>query len=109
MNFNQVTCQYYGVNNNSIETYKISSDQDIRDIIQQFSQNQQLDYSSTIPDENGDSYLVWGEVVFSSDTSNQFNKLADNFLIKIDPIYKNCNTGNFLVTKIDKNGNYINL
>jgi len=109
MEFNQVSCQFYGVNNNSIETYRISSDQDIRDILQPFCQNQQIDYSTTSPDENGNSFLVWGEIIFSSDTSNHFNKIADEFLTKLHPTYKNCNTGNYLVTKIDKDGNYINL
>lgn len=109
MSFSQVTCKFFGVNNSNIETYRISSDQDIRDILQPFCQNQEIDYSTTIPDENGNSFLVWGEVVFSSDTSNQYNKLADDFLKKLDPIYENCKTGNYLVTKIDKDGNYINL
>ena len=109
MKFNQVTCQFYGVNNNSVETYRISSDQDIRDILQPFCQNQQIDYLSTTPDENGNSFLVWGEVIFSSDTSNQFNKIADEILTKLHSAYINCNTGNYLVTKIDKDGNYINL
>lgn len=109
MEFNQVSCQFYGVNSKSVETYRISSDQDIRDILQPFCQNQQIAYSTTSPDEKGNSFLVWGEIVFSSDTSNQFNKIADEFLTKLHPAYINCNTGNYLVTKIDKNGKYINL